>query len=265
MRSDIPGFQGLPASEEDDARWEAYRALLRRTGGAQAPGPEADREDQDEAFDRADDGPGWEASAEPVDVDDPDEQANAGSAEASPGELAILEHRARAAAPSAGRSGRLLVAVTAVTAGIVFAAALVPQQQGEPAVVAVPIDGAGSAMPTPVPPPKSRKPKPSLAKRAEPPTSTPPTLTPSTEAPDTQAGASQAFAGGSADTRGRAHRFSREGVPEQSASAQDGALSCWLAVMNNQGSRDGGLSICGDAAPTSGRPAGRAGSAANRD
>jgi hypothetical protein len=54
MHSDYPDFEPISTSADDEARWEAYRALMRRTGAIQSM-PGLDDADEDGDADKADD------------------------------------------------------------------------------------------------------------------------------------------------------------------------------------------------------------------
>ena len=54
MHSDYPDFEPISTSADDEARWEAYRALMRRTGAIQSM-PGLDDADADGDADKADD------------------------------------------------------------------------------------------------------------------------------------------------------------------------------------------------------------------
>jgi hypothetical protein len=110
MRSNVPGFHD-PGSEDDDARWEAYQALMRRKVRHPAAMDAGFRYPDDELF-------------EPAEVD-----AFADEPAADPVEDLCID-------PPAPRSRRpLIIAVLAVTAGVIFAAALFPRPPSDRVVV----------------------------------------------------------------------------------------------------------------------------------
>lgn len=137
MRSDVPHFRGS-ASEDDEPRWEAYRALLRRSAASELEAtPKAKVEPRSFTIEEAerayaDAAPGTVAEADPLDFE-AGEEVRASEPLKISREAPVVERRVFA--PLASRNGRLVSATAAVTAGLVLAAAVFPRQQTEPAVI----------------------------------------------------------------------------------------------------------------------------------
>jgi hypothetical protein len=231
MSSLPPQFHEL-ASEEDDARWAAYQALMARTA---PPAPEESAFEDDPI-----------ASADGDDDEEPLTLDREGRSDIGPA--------TRAAAPSKTRPRprrralRLVSAVASVTAGLVLATFLVPHSPRERTVVlprpaAIPAQRAavstGPATPTapsaPImaeaaPASAAPSPAPTLALRAE-------------EALTTAA----APAARPAPSHRRPAAAQSTRTDAKPATNRYGALSCWLTVMNNSeanGYSDAGVSVC---------------------
>jgi hypothetical protein len=236
MRSHIPSFQE-PGSEEDDARWEAYRALVRRN--ARHPdAPDVEHEDPSWTLELTEDEPLTIVPAKAA-----EDSGGTDEADAPVGELFL--DRVRPPAPH--RSRRLVIGVMAVTAGLILAVALVPHQPSERVVVlrspAQVSSGDQAAPPKVVP----AEPLAEMAtSQAEAPAakSSPPERRAALDRQDrTPAVAAPAHR--------RAERPSATLPPDGKES-----LDCWLTAMNNgraPGNSDGGLSTCGGPAPASAR------------
>jgi hypothetical protein len=248
MRSDIPSFHE-PGSEEDDARWEAYRALLRRN--ARHPdAPNAESEDKGLVFEPAEDEASMDDAA-PAKPGGGDVGAGADEADAgAPFDDLVLD-RIRPPALPPRRSRRLVVGVMAVTAGLILALALVPRQPSERVVVlrsrAQVSSGDQAAQPQSI--------------QAEPLAET--ATSPAPAATDRSARATR-VASARADRRAAldfqartaaAIALARHPAARGDASvppAPKGSLDCWLTAMNNDhgaGYADGGISVCGGPAP----------------
>jgi hypothetical protein len=260
MGSDIPRFRG--SGDEDEARWEAYRELLRRNAPDQPedePGPPTAKgerrafgpltlEAAERAFADAEPDSLW--STETLRLEIPDEARPRGA----PGRRA-----------SPGRNTRLIVVILALTAGIILAAALVPHHPREPAVIAwshgqstQPPAAQAAAAPTaqplapaqtiavaPLPTPARAPATPPAATPAPPPT--PPAMAMSAvetaAAPTVHPQRVHRLLRGEAQVRGAADRDTAVETP----STRDRGLSCWLTQMNNgdvAGSPDAGRTVC---------------------
>ena len=155
MSSDRLSFNQGADDEDDGARWEAYLALLRRTG-AELPSPEAEEADEaeDEIADHGDplaepglseppdpveapvgaseaedlvDAPAGEPLDEPLRLDD-----RAVSVDIhTEGGATVAPRKSPRAAGSIRRNSRLVIWTMALTAGIIFAALLVPRQHDQ--------------------------------------------------------------------------------------------------------------------------------------
>jgi hypothetical protein len=246
MASDIPSFHE-PGSEEDDARWQAYCAMLRRTAAAQEAEPEFDEQPQfEEEFEVAPD------SADPDDADigDSDLWPNVLAARTleSIGEAPFRRH-----ARPPRRNRRLIVGALALTSGLILAAAMVPRRPAEPVVIYRDRPQGPVAAPAqPVAPAKSPPPRTEPRAELQAPlknaaiarTASPPTRTQMAEL-DARAEASEA-----APTTDRPSR--RPARLEPQTQARKDALACWLTVMNNghdTAYADGRVSVCDSAAP----------------
>jgi hypothetical protein len=239
MRSHIPSFQE-PGSEEDDARWEAYRALLRRN--ARHPdAPDVEHEDPSWAFEPAEDEPLTIVPAKAAGSSD----IVADEADAPVDELFLDRVRTPASPPR--RSRRLVIGVMAVTAGLILAVALVPHQPSERVVVLrspAQVSSGDQAAPPQVVPAEPLAEMATSQAAAPAAKSSPPERRAALDRQDrTPAVAAPAHR--------RAERPSATVPPDGKES-----LDCWLTAMNNgraPGNSDGGLSTCGGPAPASAR------------
>lgn len=177
MAADIPRFRG--SGDEDEARWDAYRELLRRNAAEDPPQDEHDRPAPRErrAF-----GPLTLEAAERAFADaEPDSLWSTETLRLEIPDDARPEH-ARARRMAVGRNTRLIAAILALTAGIILAAALVPHHHSrEPAVIAWSHGQSPQSPPThaATPPPTiASTPLPAAAPASAPAAATPPSAPP---------------------------------------------------------------------------------------
>jgi len=133
MSADRLSFNQGADEDDDGARWEAYLALLRRTGG-DLPTPDAEAESGDVSGESEETG----EPPEPVEVneaaslaDEPlrlDDRATSAKLPGDSG-LRVGPRASRPVEGSFRRNSRLVVWTMALTAGIIFAVSLVPRQQ----------------------------------------------------------------------------------------------------------------------------------------
>ncbi|HEX4179814.1 MAG TPA: hypothetical protein VHY32_03400 [Caulobacteraceae bacterium] len=265
MASEIPRFRG--SGDDDEARWEAYRELLRRSA------PEPAKPDPAEAEADPLVGKDERRGFGPLTVED----AERAFADAEPDSLWSTEtlrleipeeHRPRSTRSrrtSSGRNTRLTVIILALTAGIILAAALVPHHPHEPAVIAWTHGQSAqsqsarprSAQPAAAPAPPAPAPAQTITSAPLPRPAQAPATPVAAPTPPAMALNAVETPADTQTVRHRVHRVLRGEAAArpctdcdtavQRPSARDRALSCWLTQMNNgdvAGSPDAGLTIC---------------------